>query len=202
MDRISNTRDLVYRIVRCIAPTIAGGKPATVMNISNENGGLLDIWDRSKAGIFTGSEIDYYELKRTDKNAIVIFFNRSQLNRLLARMQVLQFLSDCGYESGSAGSLGVDYVLSVLRHRYAAGCPHEIGIFLGIPLKDVKGFMGLSSLRNTKRGMWCMYGNPKASEKRMNEYRHAKDMVAGRLFAGENPIDIIRDGEIRVFELS
>ncbi len=200
MRRISNTRDLVYRIVRCIAPTIAGGKPATVMNISNDNGGLLDVWDRSKADIFTGSEIDYYELKSTDKNVIVIFFNRSQLNRLLARMPVQKFLSDCGYETDSTGSL--DYVLSVLRQRYAAGCPHEIGIFLGIPLKDVKGFMGLNSLKNTKRGIWQVYGNPKASEKRMNEYRHAKDMVAGRLFAGENPINIIRDSEIRFFELS
>jgi hypothetical protein len=27
-------------------------------------------------------------------------------------------------------------------------------------------------------------------------------MVAGRLFAGENPINIIRDSEIRFFELS
>jgi len=194
MSRISNTRDLVYRIVRCIAPTITGGKPATLMNITNDNGGLLEVWDHSKADIFIGSEIEYYEFKRTDKNVIVLFFNRSLLNDLLEKMPIKRFLSERGYETDS-----LDYVLGVLRQRYVEGCPHEIGIFLGIPLKDVKGFMGFNSLRNTKCGMWRVDGNPRVSEERMNEYRHAKSVVTRRLFAGENPVNIIRDGGIRVF---
>lgn len=36
-------RHLVHRIVRCTAATIAGRKPATLMNISNDNGRLLGI---------------------------------------------------------------------------------------------------------------------------------------------------------------
>ena len=106
-----------------------------------------------------------------------------------------RFLQGCGYESGS-----IEYVFEVLERRYAAsGCPPEIGIFLGIPLKDVKGFMGLSSLENTKCGMWRVYGNPAASERRMDEYRSAKSKVSGRLFAGEDPTSIIRDSGIRSF---
>ena len=184
-------RHLVHRIVRCTAATIAGRKPATLMNISNDNGGLLDAWDCHNADIFSRSEIDYYELKRTDKNAIVLFFNQNQLDELLRNESVNKFLSECGYESDS-----IEHALSMLRRRYATvGCPPEIGVFLGIPLKDVKGFMGLNSLRHTKYGMWRIYGDPAVSEKRMNEYRSARNMIRRRLISGEDPVRIIRGKE-------
>ncbi|MCD4842635.1 MAG: DUF3793 family protein [Methanosarcinales archaeon] len=184
-------RYLVHRIVRCTAATIAGRKPATLMNISNDNGGLLDAWDHNRADIFSRSEIDYYELKRTEKNAIVLFFNQNLLDELLRNESVNKFLSECGYESDS-----IDYVLDMLRRRYAiAGCPPEIGVFLGIPLKDVKGFMGLNSLSHTKCKMWRIYGDPVLSEKRMNEYRCARNMIRRRLISGEDPVRIIRGKE-------
>ena len=186
---------LVHRIVRCTAATIAGRKPATLMNLSNANGGLLDAWDLCKAGIFAGSEIEYYELKRTERNVIVLFFSRNRLSEVLKKRSVKRFLQGCGYESGS-----IEYALRMLEHRYAAsGCPPEIGIFLGIPLKDVMGFMGLSSLENTTCGMWRVYGNPAASERRMDEYRSAKSAISGRLFAGEDPASIIRGGGVGSF---
>jgi hypothetical protein len=113
----------------------------------------------------------------------------------LKKRSVKRFLQGCGYESGS-----IEYALEVLEHRYAAsGCPPEIGIFLGIPLKDVMGFMGLSSLENTKCGMWRVYGDPAASERKMDEYRNAKSAISGRLFAGEDPTSIIRGGGIGSF---
>ncbi len=186
---------LFHRIVRCTAATIAGRKPATLMNLSNANGGMLDAWDLCKAGIFAGSEIEYYELKRTEKNAIVLFFSRNRLGEVLKKRSVMRFLHGCGYESGS-----IEYVLEVLKNKYSAsGCPPEIGIFLGIPLKDVMGFMGLSSLENTTCGMWRVYGNPAASKRRMDEYRSAKSAISGRLFAGEDPASIIRGGGIGSF---
>ena len=84
----------------------------------------------------------------------------------------------------------------MLRRRYATvGCPPEIGVFLGIPLKDVKGFMGLNSLRHTKYGMWRIYGDPVVSEKRMNEYRSARNMIRRRLISVEYPAWIIRRKE-------
>ncbi len=189
-------RYLVHRIARCIAATIAGRKPATLMNISNDNGGLLDAWDRYREDIFIGSEIDYYELKRTAKNVIVLFFDQNRLNELLRNESVKKFLFECGYESDS-----IDHALSMLKQRYAIGrCPPEIGIFLGIPLKDVKGFMGLNSLQNTKCGMWRVYGDPSASEKRMNEYRRARNLITRRLFSGEDPVNLIRAGGFGFFE--
>ncbi|MEA1870292.1 MAG: DUF3793 family protein, partial [Euryarchaeota archaeon] len=110
---------LAHRIARCIAATIAGRKPATLMNISNDNGGLLDTWDRHRSDIFIGSEIDYYELKRTDRNAIVLFFDQNRLNELLRGESVNKFLFECGYESDS-----IDHALNMLKQRYATGrCP-------------------------------------------------------------------------------
>jgi hypothetical protein len=179
-------QEFLFRLVRCIAPTIAGIKPATLMNISVYNGGLPDVWDYYKKNIFNKSVINYYELKRTDKNVIVLFFNYYQLSKLLRKKPVREFLCSCGYESYS-----IERVLNMLEYGYTCQCPPEIGIFLGIPLKDVKGFMGLNSLQNTKRGMWKIYGDPTVSENLMNNYRNAKNIIIERLFNGEDPIDII-----------
>lgn len=183
---IMSQHEFSYRLVRCIAPTIAGIKPATLMNVSVYNGGLPDVWDCYKKNIFTKSTINYYELKRTDKNVIVLFFNYYQLNNLLKKKPIRKFLCSCGYESYS-----IEFALSMLEYRYTCQCPPEIGIFLGIPLKDVKGFMGLNSLQNTKRGMWKIYGDPTVSERLMNNYRNAKNIINERLFDGEDPVDII-----------
>jgi len=181
----------LYRLIRCIAPTIAGKKPAALMNISINNGGLIDIWDHYRTYLFKESRIDYYELKRTDKNVIVLFFNPQLLNNLLKKISVQKFLSECGYECYS-----INYTLDILKQRYTTcSCPSEIGIFLGIPLKDVKGFMGLNSLSYTKSGMWKIYGNPTVSEKRMNEYRSGRNMILERLMQDNDPVNIIRSGE-------
>jgi len=60
--------------------------------------------------------------------------------------------------------------------------------------------MRLNSLRHAKYGMWRIYGDPAVSEKRMNEYRSARNMIRRRLISGEDPVNIIRDGEFGFFD--
>jgi len=40
-----------------------------------------------------------------------------------------------------------------------------------------------------------IYGDPVLSEKRMNEYRCARNMIRRRLISGEDPVEIIRGKE-------
>ena len=48
--------------------------------------------------------------------------------------------------------------------------PHEIGIFLGYPLKDVVGFMGYGNYKFYKTKNWRVYGDPSVSEKVYNSF--------------------------------
>ena len=42
--------------------------------------------------------------------------------------------------------------------------PHEIGIFLGYPLKDVVGFMGYGKYQFCKTRYWRVYGDESISD--------------------------------------
>jgi hypothetical protein len=53
--------------------------------------------------------------------------------------------------------------------------PHEIGIALGYPVKDVLGYMGLISLKHTGQRGWKIYGDPGPSLRRSRRYERARD---------------------------
>lgn len=180
-------RYLARRIANHIAATIAGKKPATLMNLSNSCNGLFDLWNEFNRDIFYGANISYYELRRKDTNVIVLFFCRHTVDELLETEEIRQFLSPLGYNLRS-----LEGMLDLLRIRYApTPFPHEIGIFLGIPLKDVRAFMGLSSLPCTATGMWRVYGDSKLFLRIMGRYRRAENEIRRLLFSGEDPIEMI-----------
>ncbi|MDO4518091.1 MAG: DUF3793 family protein, partial [Bacillota bacterium] len=72
---------------------------------------------------------------------------------------------------------------SQLRQRLSnrEDFPHEIGLFLGYPPEDVKGFIddkesdlgkACGACRNCKSvGYWKVYHNPEEAEKIFNRYR-------------------------------
>ncbi len=186
-------RYLAWRVANHIAATIAREKPSTLMNLSNSCGELLDLWDEFKEDIFYGSNIEYYELGRKDTNVFVLFFCRHKLNEVLGMEEIKQFLSTQGY-----GTESLEDALNVLKSRYTPRpFPHEIGVFLGIPLKDVKAFMGLSPLPHTSTSMWRVYGDSRLSLQVMRKYRRAENMVRKLLSGGGDPIEMINRGRIR-----
>ncbi|NJN67192.1 MAG: DUF3793 family protein [Chloroflexaceae bacterium] len=78
-------------------------------------------------------------------------------------------------ERGSAGVLGgtLGYVCPITAHafvfevgqrwREGGNLPHEIGLALGYPVKDVLGYMGLLPLDFTGCCGWRVYGDPSPS---------------------------------------
>jgi hypothetical protein len=68
--------------------------------------------------------------------------------------------------------------------------PHEIGLALGYPVKDVLGYMGLIPLPCTGNCGWCIHGNPRASLARSRDFREAREKALaflGMLAGQGNP---------------
>ena len=63
-----------------------------------------------------------------------------------------------------------------LRERCAQSpeLPHEVGLFVGYPLKDVVGFMKKIPAAPGHNGLWRIYGNAASSLELMNLYRRAE----------------------------
>ena len=71
--------------------------------------------------------------------------------------------------------------------------PHEIGIFLGYPLKDVLAFMGQVRLAFSCQGPWKIYGKPDQSLELADRYRHCRCRMAVRLQECTDPAECLRE---------
>lgn len=94
---------------------------------------------------------------RTDGvRALVYIYREAYLARDFAEPGVARLLRHFGYEAGD-----VDRAIDHLRKRLAGfqDFPHEIGLFLGYPVKDVIGFMVHKGSHSKYTGFWKVYGD-------------------------------------------
>ncbi len=171
-----------------LAPTIRGSKPATLLTLSDNNHWqLLHWWNIYAADILGQTPLEHLVLFQCHRRITVLFYQRHLLLNCLARSESRALLESLGYPVNQ----GLDACLCHLAKEFAKGCPHEIGLMLGIPLKDVLGFMGLSAEPLVRREQWCIYGNPEQSLAIMRQYCKDKNIVAGMLRNGACPYAIM-----------
>ena len=86
--------------------------------------------------------------------------------------------------------LALDSVLNKLSDRCRAyvqeGCnyPHEIGVLLGYPPEDVKGFVVNKGRNCLTCGYWKVYGDPESARKRFKVFDLAREKVLSCLSEG------------------
>ena len=85
--------------------------------------------------------------------------------------------------------------------RYHCGLsreyPHEIGLILGYPLEDVKGF--ISGACETCRGPWRAYGNAAAAQKSFERLAFIEHVFRTRFSQGESLFELLQSaGDTKV----
>ena len=63
-----------------------------------------------------------------------------------------------------------EYMKELVLRLESEEFPHEIGIFLGYPLKDVLGFMGYGNKEFVEVCSWRIYGDKEISQKVYNRF--------------------------------
>jgi len=171
-----------------LAPTICNNKPSTVLSFSNSTSmPLFSMWQKYGHCVLEGSIVQQFVLRETPKSVVVLFYHPEGLRKCMEENSHKAFLEQCGYHVEG----GLEQCLALLRNRYQDTCPHEIGLLLGIPLKDVLGFMGLSPLPLTCRGQWKIYGDPKGSLSAMRCFVEDRRRVEEQLRLGLAPRQVL-----------
>lgn len=65
----------------------------------------------------------------------------------------------------------------LMRRRFSNICPHEMGIFLGIPVEDVCGFVKHQGKNCLLCRYWKVYYDPLKAQKLFENYDCARKMV-------------------------
>ena len=175
INKIKGSSDREYltsTILYNIAPTIAKIKPATIITLSRNVRELNKLWEIYKDDFCKEFGTNYYEIKKTDKAINVLFFNTEYLINTIYDEKHMDYLKTFGYNQNMT-------LLECIQHlskRFENTCPHEIGIFLGIPLDDVKTFIEHPTRECLLCGYWKVYFNTRESKEKFEKYDKAKAM--------------------------
>ena len=113
------------------------------------------------------SKLTYNVINISDGGIRIIFINKISLSNVLNNKKCLNFLKFIGYPS----EYNIDNYINILINKLnSKDFPHEIGIFLGYPLKDVVGFMGYGNYKFCKTRYWRVYGDESISDKICNTF--------------------------------
>ena len=154
---ISRTFEAV--LVRQCAPTLAGMKPGSIFCFNHSP---LEVsrqkvcqWNKQLEPFGLTVQI---LLERPGSSSVIVFvYRHNRLEQMLSDDAYQSFLAQAGYERTN-----LDDLLEQLaqRLRTQPEFPHEIGVFLGYPLRDVIGFIENHGRNFTCCGFWKSYGDP------------------------------------------
>lgn len=169
-------------LVRRAAGVIVGIKPGALFNyvphLTCADACTDEVMCRKVAEVLDtyARELPCYGVRlvvlHSSQRKIALFAYRPELvGELLDDANARAFLSSAGYDTssvrGTVGSLRERmhaYYDAAARQAPRPAYPHEVGLLLGYPLEDVRGF--ISGACETCRGPWKAYGEAHAAQER------------------------------------
>lgn len=162
-------------MIELIGATIVGVKPAELINLSRlDSYCSRNCLKKYKDCLLCNKNIKIKPFVNNKGKEQIFIYHTQCIGKYLNNKYVIKILKDLGYPEVFNVDTYVDHLLGRLSSNTF---PHEIGIFLGYPLKDVIGFMGLIPLKFIKTNGWKVYGSEKISDNQYNNFIEARNKV-------------------------
>lgn len=159
-----------------LAPVIKGFKPSSTLNMTSYRAFNVN-WDRWRVGVLGKLGLECITLRETKNSKVLLFYRKDLIREILQEQATKEFLQQLDYPVE-----GPDEAIAHLARRYEEyHCPHELGVFLGIPLSDVKEFMTCTQKKCLMCGYWKVYSNLNQAVQTFEQYDRAKDEMLQNL---------------------
>lgn len=153
-------------IVQFCAPTLAGIKVGSLFSSRYEDESSVCRFVEEHNRQFSCKGVRMVALKVADGLALFYVYRSRQLRQVLLTEENRDFLKDCGYTDFLE-----EHCLDVLRKRLRLQeFPHEIGVFLGYPLADIKEFIRHKGYDCPCLGCWKAYTNLDYAKRTFEQY--------------------------------
>ncbi len=152
-----------------IAPMLADKKPSVLIALKNGLDEDYEILINSRKFVRQILNIDFKLIRKGENRNQVLFYKPKELSKHISEKWRNRYLKKFGYNNCQ----NLNECLQELSDNFSNDdFPHEIGLFLGYPLKDVVGFIECKEKAKKINGsMWKIYGCPKTSIALMELYR-------------------------------
>lgn len=166
------------KLVEHCSAVLAGLKTANLFSyplcLNDDLPKLIDLWNHH----LNAKGITLFILKETKQNALIYVCRLHRLDTDLKRECVKSFLKTYGYKDFTAEQAIKKLKLRLLE---SDGFPHEIGLFLGYPFCDVKGFIENQGKNCKYCGFWKVYENETETQKLFQKFIKCREVYT-RLF--------------------
>ncbi len=155
-------------IVKYCSPTLAGLKTGSLFTCSYTRRSEVNNFLK-KLNLSLGCKgIRFVPLRFKNKKALIYAYRPASLSSDITNKEAELLLTKRGYSTNNCGKC-----LARLIKRLSEGdeFPHEIGLFLGYPVDDVKGFIENKAACAKCVGCWKVYGDEDRAQKLFHQYR-------------------------------
>lgn len=120
---------------------------------------------------------------RVRKNRALLYVYRpKQLRLILEDPQARGMLERFGYRESDSVTDMVNRLAENVRNRETF--PHEIGLFLGYPVEDVRGFIENKGLGAKMTGVWKVYADVESAARCFRRFRKCSQVYATKFREG------------------
>ena len=169
------------QLVRQCAPTLAGIKTGSLFTCPMGSWSVLLGQLRSWNGVFRKKGLRLLPLRVKNRRVLLYLYRPKLLARDLQSPEAAELLKSCGYAPLDGTSC---LPMLIRRLKYSPKFPHEIGLFLGYPPEDVRGFMECGARRCKCTGCWKVYGDEAAAVRRFCQYKACTEIYCRQLARG------------------
>jgi len=192
------TAHLIFESSEVLSKT----KPANLVSLVNRplacGTNLYELWNQYHLEVAERlEEINLQVLKTTEKSVLLFCFDSNVLSKHLSHPGIMTLLSKAGYSSPATSALLLSELQ--LKIELSGNFPHEIGLFIGYPAKDVAAFMGVIKIPFTCQGPWKIYGDPSTSLTLVKSHLLSRLTVGKQLSLCKSPQEFINRSKRKLF---
>lgn len=170
-------------IIRHCSPTLAGMKTGSLFNCHYVNSEEVtqNISALNQRLVSKGLRI--IPVRFIDHRVLVYVYRPKQLKRDLTKKDAREILEEKGYICENPDRCVVQLIC---RLRKESDFPHEIGLFLGYPPEDVRGFMEKKASDCKCVGCWKVYGDEQAAKCLFAKYKKCAEVYCEKWKCGRS----------------
>ncbi|MEA3333182.1 MAG: DUF3793 family protein [Pseudomonadota bacterium] len=179
-----------FKLLYHLAATMTGIKPITIMRFKapqpafKECSNCTRQWQEIRKHFLGQQTLGMRLLDCNQRGESLIFFHHEACRRLLLMPRVKAFLREQGFGYGSETINNperfIDYCLK--EQQQNGSLPVEMGLFMGIPLKDVRGYIKADKKNHIMTAGWRIYEELYPSLALVNLYRRLRQYAVRAYF--------------------
>jgi hypothetical protein len=159
------------------APVIMRLRCGSLFAIRRDGDNIAAAWKEVGTSLLERHDVRAIELpsKRGGWNSVLLLaYDPPTLRDALSSDAAVGILCERRY----GNCADVDGCLRCLKERFGGEFPHEIGLFLGYPPGDVRGFLRDNGKGAVATGYWKVYSNVREAKTKFRKFRSAERSVA------------------------